>query len=922
MADILANPILLCALAALAPAVAFASVNTRFFTARQMAQSAGVAVVVGAVLGLLLWLLASYLGAAGVGEGYASALLGLCAGVIFFVFSERLVTELSKTKKARLIANLSGLTVFVLLSSLLSPAVLSGLLIVYLGFSLFDLYKKNNPQKELLVYEQLCAAGAKQSVSSEKPERPFKYKPNVYLLFLESMHSEKAAKLIYNIPPDPAMAEFYREHGFTVYEDFFSNNGQTLYALNSLIENKLTDYVGQLEYPPYALRHFLQNGYKFNLFDYSHYVFSRYSRWADYCSFFLPLWVKRLYGFCGSLFAQSAWLRKLVLGIDLFETGIDFNYIYNAVEQRLRKQSGGDPVFSIIRFGARHYDQNYSTETWAETYPPLYAHTQDEIKKMAGLIIRHDPDAVIIATGDHGAMQYLDLWINGDINDNIARTGITHELAARSFFDVLLAVRWPEMVVKPPKLHTHINIFKHLFAILADDKSVLADVRADISHRFNYLAARKGKPLEPFEYIGSEVLEYDIQEAEKSLDGANDKAGQIQLAQLVRRKNPAKAERIIRKVLQQGPDIAAESILESILFKQNRLDEAGEIYQARLEQGSRELNDWLRYSDVLKAWGRPEEALALLLDARKQFGGASKAINSSLLSFYYYLGRDEEGIQFYRNNYKVEKNENSPATLLYFKMLFRRGELEKLNHCFTLLPPDSLRIVLHLSVYNIGFTLLKMRMQDWDAPRLTRVQESKGLIAGGWGDFVTYYCMEKQGDINSVVASILEKIGDNTGYKYKAQLAEYLGKLIVRHNLKAPALDVFKKLAMAAVQDRFLEYKKAGIFDEAWYKAKYMDGKPGLKMHPIMHYQYQGVFEGAFPNQYFDTYHYIETVREVFQQGLDPLQHHLNYGTRCLADPSPEFSTRRYMYEHKIPFGGDNPLVHLLARERAAKAAS
>ncbi|MBQ4133101.1 MAG: hypothetical protein IJD04_05135, partial [Desulfovibrionaceae bacterium] len=618
MTALLANPALLCMLAALAPTVAFVSVNTRFFTGRQMAQSAGVAAVVGGVLGLLLWLLASHLNAAGVGEGYVSALLGLCTGGIFLVFSERLVTELSKTKKARLIANLSGLTVSALLALLLSPAVLSGLLIVYLGFSLFDLYKKNNPQKELLVYETMGTSEARQSVSTEAPERPFKHKPNVYLFFLESIHSEKAAELIYGIPPDPEMAEFYQKHGFTVYENFFSNNAWTLHSLNSLIENKLNAIISELEYPPYVIRHFLQNGYKLNLFDNYAYAFVRYSKWADYCSFYLPIWIKKLYIFCGALFAQSAILRKVVLGIDLFETGINFDYTYGAVEQKLKKHNDM-PVFNIFRFGARHNDYNFYTyKSWEEVYTPLYVRTQAEIKRMTELIVSHDPNAVIIATGDHGAMQYLDVWTNGDVNDNIAKKKLNHDLVARSFFDVLLAVRWPAHVNTPPKIYTHINVFKHLFAILCEDNTILSDIKIDISQKDNFLVADKAKPLERFQNVGAGLLDYDIEEAEKHLD-PNDKAGQLQLAQLLLNKNPVRAERIVRGILKQGPYAAAEAMLSNMLFEQNRVAEAKDYYCTKICK-TPDADDYLKYAAILKAQGQPEEALALLLGSKKRLG--------------------------------------------------------------------------------------------------------------------------------------------------------------------------------------------------------------------------------------------------------------------------------------------------------------
>ncbi len=886
-----------------------------------MVQSSLVAATIGGIIGAVVWYAFLRLESVGVAEAYIHGLLALVTGLLFLVFSERLVTELIVSRKARVVVVLGALIALVLLSIVLGPAVVTWLLLIYLAFSLFDLFKKNTRQKELLVYESLRSKDSKAVVSERKAKRPFKYKPNVYLLFLESIHSEKGAEQIYNIPPDPEMAIFYQKHKFTVYDNFFSNNAWTLHSLNSLIENKLNAIISELSYPPYVFNHFMQNGYKINIFDRGTYVFGRYSKWADYCSFFLPLWIKRLYGFCGSLFAQSSFLRKAVCGVDLFETGISFDYTYSAVEQRLKIDTGY-PVFNIIRFGARHNDYNfYSYKAWEELYVPIYIRTQGEIKRMVELIVSHDPKALIIATGDHGAMQYLDMWANGDINENIAKKGLTHDLVARSFFDVLLAVRWPDWVAVPPKIYTHINIFKHLFAILCEDKSILSEMKADISQKDNFLVADKGRPLKQFQHVGSGLLDYDIEEAEKTLDSnPEDKGSQIQLAELLLKKSPVKAERILKDVLKQGPDFAAESMLGNLFFEQNRIDEAKNIYSARVQKEA-SVDDYLKYATILKALGKPDEALGLLLDSKKQLGAFDPQIASMLISLYFYLGRYDDGINFYRSNYKVEKNENSLATLLYFKLLFHKEEFEKIDQYFSLLPSRSLRILLNLSVYNIGFTLINMRRKDWSAPLKAYLAKSNGIPDGGWSSFASYYCLEKQGDLKSVTKQIFEHIGNNA--RYSAQLAEYLGKLLIRNNIRSDDFKVFTELAANSVEERFLEYKKAGIFDEVWYKNKYLKGKSGAgHLHPIMHYQYYGMYEGACPNKYFDTYHYIESVRDVFQQGIDPLWHYLHAGTWNLVDPSLTFCTRRYMYEHKIPLGGQNPIVHLLAQERSGKTLS
>lgn len=71
---------------------------------------------------------------------------------------------------------------------------------------------------------------------------------------------------------------------------------------------------------------------------------------------------------------------------------------------------------------------------------------------------------------------------------------------------------------------------------------------------------------------------------------------------------------------------------------------------------------------------------------------------------------------------------------------------------------------------------------------------------------------------------------------------------------------------------------------------------------------YIALIEGS---AYFDADWYLRTYADVKSSGVSPARHYLLYGWRELRDPSPSFSTRRYLECHlDVSVRGICPLVH------------
>ena len=191
-----------------------------------------------------------------------------------------------------------------------------------------------------------------------------------------------------------------------------------------------------------------------------------------------------------------------------------------------------------------------------------------------------------------------------------------------------------------------------------------------------------------------------------------------------------------------------------------------------------------------------------------------------------------------------------------------------------------------------------------------------------WLHMLYYYCLEQQGKVDRVKESFLEHVNSMAGLG--GPIAEYFGIFALRNNFKDKAFTPFKEFALENIAYKAKLIDKSGLLDLEWYKEHYLSdnavlGGKAQKMHPIIHYQYYGVFEGALPNRYFDSLRYTHDNNKVISSGINPLVHFIVYGNQDMVDPCPQFSMKRYLYAHPELEGKNwNFLAHFLKTERHA----
>ena len=108
------------------------------------------------------------------------------------------------------------------------------------------------------------------------------------------------------------------------------------------------------------------------------------------------------------------------------------------------------------------------------------------------------------------------------------------------------------------------------------------------------------------------------------------------------------------------------------------------------------------------------------------------------------------------------------------------------------------------------------------------------------------------------------------------------------------------------------------LFDTLYYMRTNLDVfEAGV--NALDHYRNSGWKEGRDPNPFFDTETYAAAHRaEITKSGMSPLDYFHNVGWKLGDDPSPNFDTKGYLIHNPdVAAGGGDPLEHFLQNGQA-----
>ncbi len=317
----------------------------------------------------------------------------------------------------------------------------------------------------------------------------FKTKPNIYLIQPDGYVNFSEIDSGFYQFDNTNFKNYLLENNFKLYNDFRSNYYSTLSSNSSMFAMKHHYY----NHPKnnirevYNARNILigknpvinilkQNGYKTNLLIGKSYLLINRGEMAyDYCNI--------------SKDSLSYFARGFQMSADIFSdlkvlqkeenSKPSFYFLEELSPGHITNKSNPGPIASQER---DHYIEKLeTTNVW--------------LKEVIDYISSYDPKAIIIMAADHGGFVGLN-------STQEAKEKQTHEDIVKSIFSAQLAIKWPDNhhEMYDTSLKSSVNVFRVLFAYLAESPNYLKQLQADKS----FIPITKGAPFGIYEYINDQ----------------------------------------------------------------------------------------------------------------------------------------------------------------------------------------------------------------------------------------------------------------------------------------------------------------------------------------------------------------------------------------------------------------------------------
>ncbi|MGG7036030.1 MAG: hypothetical protein ACI7YS_12660 [Flavobacterium sp.] len=315
----------------------------------------------------------------------------------------------------------------------------------------------------------------------------FKKKPNIYYIQADGYASDINLKGIHYRYDNSKFDRLLEEKGFTLYDDYRSNYGSTLFSNSSAFFMK-HHYCKEFSKFNYArnlivgenpvLKILKNNNYKtFFITERPYLLMNRPSVYFDYCNFKMG-------------------------EVPYFKDG--WNY-YKEITGEIKKQiasNGKSPNFFFIeKFDPGHIQGSKSNDSSIEKERDTYIGNLQKanvwLNEIVSFIERNDPNSIIIIGADHGGFVGFECT-----SQSIGK--ITDSKLLYSVFGAKMAIKWNDSnhVAYDRKLKTSVNLFRILFSYLSKDKSFLNNLQPDISYN-SYDPNDKAKVYKAIDENGS-----------------------------------------------------------------------------------------------------------------------------------------------------------------------------------------------------------------------------------------------------------------------------------------------------------------------------------------------------------------------------------------------------------------------------------
>jgi|GEM_PF-2413242 Preprotein translocase subunit YidC len=365
------------------------------------------------------------------------------------------------------------------------------------------------------------AKNKEQSLEVEHITVELKKNPNIFLFLLESFHDTDYQFRTFGIESS-ALLEYLDTQHFVVYDNVFANSPSTLLSTADLFAMKhlhsasagVLDVVksvhlliaGSADNPLFVTMK--NNGYKT--------VFLGGEKGNDFLKVRGPFIDETDIGLDATLFLLQPVFELHDIYFKaiskLLNTRPHISPIFTGtLRDRLQTvfdRKTDSPLFVFYYGGALHtpgYPEYSYTKRDEWIHGNLYQEGVQtavaEIKQTVDVILHNDPDALIVLIGDHGTHLLRNLITPettvASLQKVLRKENLSIEDVAENFFGVFLAIRMPEgkCDISAGLPMSHVNIFRHIFAALNNDLSILATREPSLSVYHKILLARDGRAV-------------------------------------------------------------------------------------------------------------------------------------------------------------------------------------------------------------------------------------------------------------------------------------------------------------------------------------------------------------------------------------------------------------------------------------------
>lgn len=342
-----------------------------------------------------------------------------------------------------------------------------------------------------------------------------KSKPNIYYFYMESYHGLEAMKDIFHFDN----SEFYlflKDKNFTIYNNTYSNYNYTLASLLSTFmmahhfnkislgnmdtHNRLLDLLSGSS-DNIVLNILRDNGYEINYYMGDRLIVRR-ACYADYhdldYSIFDILQILGLDKFGIKLkFTKYQLIKNISEQVDKFVHMLESSFPRKKPQFFFVKVGGDAGAISYVNHFPPYrpeIDRAKLLEPYRANYVKNVEQGNQNLENIINLIIKNDPNSIIILLGDHGS----DCITHHDNIDAIYRALKVYNLetVTNSFFNVLCAIRFPNKENNKPekRLISNVNIFRYIFSYLSEKNIPFTD---NISIAAQMVLMKNAQPITP-----------------------------------------------------------------------------------------------------------------------------------------------------------------------------------------------------------------------------------------------------------------------------------------------------------------------------------------------------------------------------------------------------------------------------------------